>query len=88
MVAQQSPRTFSDRRRMGFGIAHDRREQLRGTLHTATLLHESGFAWQPTTGGKLGCPQVDSCIFYNRLGLDSVVHAFEQGAPYAPLNHT
>ena len=22
-------------------------------------------------------------IFYNRLGLDSVVHAFEQGAPYA-----
>ena len=22
-------------------------------------------------------------IFYNRVGLDSIVHAFEQGAPYA-----
>ena len=41
-----------------------------------------GFAWQPTNGGKL-VVRGGFGMFYNRLGLDSVVHAFEQGAPYA-----
>ena len=41
-----------------------------------------GFAWQPTSGGKL-VVRGGFGMFYNRIGLDSVVHAFEQGAPYA-----
>lgn len=41
-----------------------------------------GFAWQPLNGGKL-VVRGGFGIFYNRIGLDSVVHAFEQGAPYA-----
>jgi hypothetical protein len=41
-----------------------------------------GFAWQPLSGGKL-VVRGGFGIFYNRIGLDSVVHAFEQGAPYA-----
>jgi len=41
-----------------------------------------GFAWQPTSGGKL-VVRGGFGIFYNRIGLDSIVHAFEQGAPYA-----
>jgi len=41
-----------------------------------------GFAWQPLSGGKL-VVRGGFGIFYNRIGLDSIVHAFEQGAPYA-----
>jgi hypothetical protein len=41
-----------------------------------------GFAWQPTAGGKF-VVRGGFGMFYNRIGLDSVVHAFEQGAPYA-----
>jgi hypothetical protein len=41
-----------------------------------------GFAWQPIGGGKF-VVRGGFGIFYNRIGLDSVVHAFEQGAPYA-----
>ncbi len=41
-----------------------------------------GFAWQPLTGGKL-VVRGGIGLFYNRVGLDSVVHAYEQGNPYA-----
>jgi Carboxypeptidase regulatory-like domain len=41
-----------------------------------------GFAWQPLSQGKL-VVRGGFGIFYNRIGLDSIVHAFEQGAPYA-----
>jgi hypothetical protein len=41
-----------------------------------------GFAWQPIGGGKF-VVRGGFGMFYNRVGLDSVVHAFEQGAPYA-----
>lgn len=41
-----------------------------------------GFAWQPTSGGNL-VVRGGFGIFYNRVGLDSVVHAYEQGYPYA-----
>jgi hypothetical protein len=41
-----------------------------------------GFAWQPLKSSKL-VVRGGAGIFYNRVGLDSVVHAFEQGAPYA-----
>jgi len=41
-----------------------------------------GFAWQPTKSGKL-VVRGGGGIFYDRTGLDLVVHAYETGSPYA-----
>jgi len=41
-----------------------------------------GFAWQPFSGGKLAL-RGGFGLFYDRVGLDLLVHAFEQGYPYA-----
>jgi len=41
-----------------------------------------GFAWQPLSNGKL-VVRGGGGIFYDRTGLDLVVHAYETGSPYA-----
>ncbi len=41
-----------------------------------------GFAWQPLSNDKL-VVRGGAGLFYDRVGLDSIVHAFEQGYPYA-----
>jgi hypothetical protein len=41
-----------------------------------------GFAWQPLHNGKL-VVRGGAGIFYNTLGLDFLVHAYETGSPYA-----
>ncbi len=41
-----------------------------------------GFAWQPRNSANL-VVRGGFGIFYDRVGLDSVVHAYEQGYPYA-----
>jgi len=41
-----------------------------------------GFAWQPLKGSKL-VVRGGAGLFYNRIGLDFIVHAFETGSPYA-----
>ena len=41
-----------------------------------------GFAWQPLKSGKL-VVRGGIGIFYDRIGLDLVVHAYETGSPYA-----
>lgn len=65
----------------GVGISHTK-NSVDGHAPYSDFGPRIGFAWQPLTGGKL-VVRGGFGIFYNRIGLDSVVHAFEQGAPYA-----
>jgi len=65
----------------GVGIAHNR-NSVQGHAPYSNFAPRFGFAWQPLTGGKL-VVRGGVGLFYNRVGLDSVVHAYEQGNPYA-----
>lgn len=58
------------------------RNSVQGHTPYSDFAPRFGFAWQPVSGGKL-VVRGGVGIFYNRVGLDSVVHAFEQGYPYA-----
>lgn len=64
----------------GVGVA-DNKYSIQGHAPYSNFAPRIGFAWQPLSSklvirGGFG-------IFYNRVGLDSVVHAYEQGYPYA-----
>jgi Carboxypeptidase regulatory-like domain len=65
----------------GVGISPNK-NSVEGHAPYSNFAPRLGFAWQPLSGGKL-VVRGGAGIFYNRIGLDSVVHAFEQGAPYA-----
>ncbi len=58
------------------------RNSIQGHTPYSNFAPRFGFAWQPVSGGKL-VVRGGVGIFYNRVGLDSVVHAYEQGYPYA-----
>ena len=58
------------------------RNSIEGHAPYSNFAPRFGFAWQPTSSGKL-VVRGGAGIFYNRVGLDSVVHAYEQGSPYA-----
>jgi hypothetical protein len=64
----------------GVGISNNRHSM---TAHApySNFAPRFGFAWQPLSGAKL-VVRGGVGIFYNRVGLDSVVHAYEQGFPY------
>jgi hypothetical protein len=65
----------------GVGTARNR-NTIEGHAPYSNFAPRFGFAWQPLSNGKL-VVRGGSGIFYNRVGLDSVVHAYEQGSPYA-----
>ena len=63
------------------GVGQSRnRNAIEGHAPYSNFAPRLGFAWQPMSKlvvrGGVG-------IFYDRIGLDRVVHAFEQGYPYA-----
>src|SRR5215472_13013704 len=60
----------------------DNRHSVSGHTPYDDFAPRLGFAWQPLSGGKL-VVRGGAGIFYDRVGLDRVVHAFEQGYPYA-----
>jgi len=64
----------------GVGISRTR-YSIQGHAPYSNFAPRFGFAWQPI-GSKL-VVRGGVGIFYDRVGLDSVVHAFEQGYPYA-----
>jgi len=65
------------------GIATaDNKNSIQGHAPYSNFAPRFGFAWQPLSGGKL-VVRGGVGIFYNRVGLDSIVHAYEQGYPYA-----
>src|SRR5208282_1428954 len=65
----------------GVGVARNR-NTIEGHAPYSDFAPRFGFAWQPLSNGKLVI-RGGGGIFYNRVGLDSVVHAYEQGYPYA-----
>ena len=65
----------------GVGIARNR-NSLETHAPYSNFAPRLGFAWQPLSNGKLVI-RAGAGIFYDRIGLDRVVHAFEQGYPYA-----
>lgn len=65
----------------GVGFATNK-NSIQGHAPYSDFAPRFGFAWQPLSGGKL-VVRGGVGIFYDRVGLDSVVHAYEQGYPYA-----
>ncbi|MGO9590114.1 MAG: carboxypeptidase regulatory-like domain-containing protein [Candidatus Acidiferrales bacterium] len=65
----------------GVGFARNK-NTLEGHAPYTNFAPRLGFAWQPLSNGKLVI-RAGAGIFYDRIGLDRVVHAFEQGYPYA-----
>jgi hypothetical protein len=65
----------------GVGIASNR-NSVEGHAPYSNFAPRFGFAWQPLSNHKL-VVRGGVGIFYDRVGLDRVVHAFEQGYPYA-----
>ena len=65
----------------GVGISTNR-HSVEGHAPYSDFAPRLGFAWQPLKDGKL-VVRGGAGIFYDRVGLDRVVHAFEQGYPYA-----
>ncbi len=65
----------------GVGVAPNK-NSIEGHAPYSNFAPRFGFAWQPLSGAKL-VVRGGVGIFYNRVGLDSVVHAYEQGYPYA-----
>jgi len=65
----------------GVGFARNK-NTLEGHAPYSNFAPRFGVAWQPLSNGKLVI-RGGAGIFYDRIGLDRVVHAFEQGYPYA-----
>jgi Carboxypeptidase regulatory-like domain len=65
----------------GVGIARNRNSLETHAPYT-NFAPRFGVAWQPLHNNKL-VVRGGAGIFYDRIGLDRVVHAFEQGYPYA-----
>jgi hypothetical protein len=63
-------------------LTANNRNSIEGHTPYSNFAPRLGFAWQPLSGGKL-VVRGGIGIFYNRVGLDAVVHAYEQGYPYA-----